>query len=114
MPFRYGDYVTAVIAFTRSSIVEIELDCSVMMKGDTTPVMMRCRSENQCNVLKMHATGKLGFRVTQISMNARAVVGVYEVNCFGMLGCGMLGHLQIGDSVSFLPRCRQRGVLLQS
>ena len=37
---------------------------------------MRCRS---CNVLNMHALGK---RVTQISMNARAVAGVNEVNCF--------------------------------
>ena len=51
---------------------------------------MRCRS---CNVLNMHARGK---RVTQISMNARAVVGVNEVNCLGMLGCGMLGQLLIG------------------
>ena len=51
---------------------------------------MRCRS---CNVLNMHALGK---RVTQMSMNARAVVGVNEVNCLGMLGCGMLGQLLIG------------------
>ena len=51
---------------------------------------MRCRS---CNVLNMHALGK---RVTQISMNARAVAGVNEVNCLGMLGCGMLGQLLIG------------------
>ena len=29
-------------------------------------------------------------------MNARAVVGVNEVNCLGMLGCGMLGQLLIG------------------
>ena len=53
---------------------------------------MRCRS---CNVLNMHALGK---RVTQISMNARAVAGVNEVNCLGMLGCGMWGQLLIGDS----------------
>ena len=51
---------------------------------------MRCRS---CNVLHMHALGK---RVTQISMNARAVAGVNEVNCLGMLGCGMWGQLLIG------------------
>ena len=51
---------------------------------------MRCRS---CNVLNMHALGK---RVTQISMNARAVAGVNEVNCLGMLGCGMWGQLLIG------------------
>ena len=51
---------------------------------------MRCRS---CNVFNMHARGK---RVTQISMNARAVVGVNEVNCLGMLGCGMWGQLLIG------------------
>ena len=51
---------------------------------------MRCRS---CNVLNMHAMGK---RVTQISMNARAVVGVNDVSCLGMLGCGMLGQLLIG------------------
>ena len=37
---------------------------------------MRCRS---CNVFNLHAMG------TQISMNARAVVGVNEVNCLGML-----------------------------
>ena len=30
---------------------------------------------------------------TQISMNARAVAGVNEVNCLGTLGCGMLGQL---------------------
>ena len=53
---------------------------------------MRCRS---CNVLNMHALGK---RVTQISMNARAVAGVNEVNCLGMLGCGMWGQLLIGVS----------------
>ena len=52
---------------------------------------MRCRS---CNVLNMHALGK---RVTQISMNARAVAGVNEVNCLGMLGCGMWGQLLIGE-----------------
>ena len=52
---------------------------------------MRCRS---CNVLNMHALGK---RVTQISMNARAVAGVNEVNCLGMLGCGMWGQLLIGS-----------------
>ena len=34
---------------------------------------MRCRS---CNVLSMHVLGK---RVTQISMNARAVAGVNNV-----------------------------------
>ena len=51
---------------------------------------MRCRS---CNVLNMHALCK---RVTQISMNARAVAGVNEVNCLGMLGCGMWGQLLIG------------------
>ena len=51
---------------------------------------MRCRS---CNVLNMHALGK---RVTQISMIARAVAGVNEVNCLGMLGCGMWGQLLIG------------------
>ena len=45
---------------------------------------MRCRS---CNVLAM------GKRVTQIAL---AVVGVNEVNCLGMLGCGMLGQLLIG------------------
>ena len=38
------------------------------------------------NVLNMRK------RVTQISMNARAVVGVNEVSCLGMLGCGMLGQ----------------------
>ena len=54
---------------------------------------MRCRS---CNVLNMHALGK---RVTQISMNARAVAGVNEVNCLGMLGCGMWGQLLIGSCV---------------
>ena len=56
---------------------------------------MQCRS---CNVLSMHALGK---RVTQISMimNARAVAGVNEVNCLGMLGCGMLGQLLIGDTL---------------
>ena len=43
----------------------------------------------------------LGKRVTQISMNARAVVGVNEVNCLGMLGCGMLGQLLIGYSIGF-------------
>ena len=47
---------------------------------------MRCRS---WNVLNMHAA--MGKRVT---MNARAVVGVNEVNCLGMLGCG--GQLLIG------------------
>ena len=55
---------------------------------------MRCRS---CNVLNMHALGK---RVTQISMNARAVAGVNEVNCLGMLGCGMWGQLLIGPRLS--------------
>ena len=55
---------------------------------------MRCRS---CNVLNMHALGK---RVTQISMNARAVAGVNEVNCLGMLGCGMWGQLLIGPWAS--------------
>ena len=40
---------------------------------------MRCRS---CNVLNMHAMDK---RVTQISMIARAIAGVNEVNCLGML-----------------------------
>ena len=54
---------------------------------------MRCRS---CNVLNMHALGK---RVTQISMNVRAVAGVNEVNCLGMLGCGMWGQLLIGEYV---------------
>ena len=54
---------------------------------------MRCRS---CNVFNMHALGK---RVTQISMIARAVAGVNEVNCLGMLGCGMWGQLLIGDAV---------------
>ena len=44
----------------------------------------------------MHALGK---RVTQISMNARAVAGVNEVNCLGMLGCGMWGQLLIGNPV---------------
>ena len=39
----------------------------------------------------------LGKRVIQISMNARAVVGVNEVNCLGMLGCGMWGQLSIGS-----------------
>ena len=56
---------------------------------------MRCRS---CNVLNMHALGK---RVTQISMNARAVAGVNEVNCLGMLGCGMWGQLLIGEAWTF-------------
>ena len=51
---------------------------------------MRCRS---CNVLNMHALGK---RVTQISMIARAVAGVNEVNCLRMFGCGMWGQLLIG------------------
>ena len=46
---------------------------------------MRCCS---CN---MHAMGKR--KRVHISMNARAVVGVNEVNC---LGCGMLGQLLIG------------------
>ena len=55
---------------------------------------MRCRS---CNVLNMHALGK---RVTQISMNARAVAGVNEVNCLGMLGCGMWGQLLIGQQAA--------------
>ena len=54
---------------------------------------MRCRS---FNVLNMHALGK---RVTQISMIARAVAGVNEVNCLGMLGCGMWGQLLIGGRV---------------
>ena len=54
---------------------------------------MRCRS---CNVLNMHALGK---RVTQISMIARAVAGVNEVNCLGMLGCGMWGQLLIGQII---------------
>ena len=57
---------------------------------------MRCRS---CNVLNMHALGK---RVTQISMIARAVAGVNEVNCLGMLGCGMWGQLLIGQGASLL------------
>ena len=57
---------------------------------------MRCRS---CNVLNMHALGK---RVTQISMNARAVAGVNEVNCLGMLGCGMWGQLLIGGGCGHL------------
>ena len=43
----------------------------------------------------MHALGK---RVTQISMIARAVAGVNEVNCLGMLGCGMWGQLLIGET----------------
>ena len=54
---------------------------------------MRCRS---CNVLNMHALGK---RVTQISMIARAVAGVNEVNCLRMLGCGMWGQLLIGPTL---------------
>ena len=53
---------------------------------------MRCRS---CNVLNMHARGK---RVTR--MRAPLVVGVNEVNCLGMLGCGMLGQLLICCSVN--------------
>ena len=41
---------------------------------------------------------KYACNVSQISMNARAVVGVNEVNCLGMLGCDVrtLGQLLIG------------------
>ena len=62
-------------------------------------VTLRCRS---CNVLNMHAMGK---RVTQILMNARAVVGVNEVNCLGMLGFGMLGQILIGCHIMPLRSC---------
>ena len=52
----------------------------------------------------MHAMGK---HVTQISMNARAVVGVSEVNCLGMLGmlgCGMSSQLLIGEDEEIVYR----------
>ena len=42
------------------------------MKGDTISLIALTLSRS-CNVLNMHATGKC---VTQISMNARVLVGV--------------------------------------